>query len=375
MDLRIEKVETGSHLKKFIKYPFHLYKGNEYWVPPLIRDEWRLLNPHENKLIENRDVIYLLAYRNSRIVGRIAGIVQDDGPSGSGHGDFARFGWFDFEDDPEVSEMLLAEIEKWAREKSQKSLEGPFGFTNLDKAGMLIMGFSELSTIATLYNYDYYPEHVERCGYKVGRNWLEYEFQVPDVIPEKYTKFSSLVATRYGLQQVQITTKKQLLDYADRIFQLLNQTHKDLYGFVPFSPEQVRAYKKNYLPLINPDFCSLVVNEDDDLVAFAVTMPSFSRVFQKIRGRLFPFGYWHISRAMKYANKADMYLIGVSPEMRNKGAHAPMFNKIIQAYIDMGVKTVESNPELEENRQVQTLWSGFEFRQHKKRRTYKKDLS
>jgi hypothetical protein len=369
--VEISEVKTSRELRAFVKFPFRLYEGSPYWVPPLIRDEVTTLQ--NNPAFEHCIKKYWLAKRDGQIVGRIAGIINHAENKKFGSST-ARFGWIDFIDDREVSTALFETVENWAREQSANHIHGPLGFTDLDKEGLLVEGFEELGTFATIYNHPYYPAHFEARGYKKSVDWVEYEMHSPKEMPPRIVEFSKKVQDRYGLRQLQATKPSEVKPYAGQVFQLLNEAYGNLYGFVELTEKQIQFYTDQYFSYINPEFVSVILNEQDVVVAFGVSMPSLSRPVQKAKGRLFPFGFMHILQAMKKNDRADLYLIATRSEYRSKGVHVLIFEKILTAFLKFGIKTVETNPELETNLQVQAIWKEFDRRQHKRRRCYAKEL-
>jgi len=361
-----------SALKKFIQYPFDLYNNHPYWVPPLISDEYDLFSSRHNPVLKHCKLKLLLVYKNNKIAGRIAGIINKR-ENQLYQKSKARFGWFDFEDDKEVSKILLDEIESWAKSHEMKDLEGPMTFTNLDKAGMLVEGFDQLPTMATMYNFPYYVDHIESLGYTKAVDWIEHELECPTEISERFIRFDEVLKQKYKLHTVHIKTQADVNHYAIKVFELINKTHKDLHGFVAFEPEQVNLYVRKYSKILKPEFISLVADQEDQLIAFGIALPSISKALQKTKGRLFPFGWYHLWRALRKNDRLDLYLIGTDPAWRNKGVHASIFYEITKTAIKYKISKVESNPELETNVQVQLLWKGYNYRLHKRRRTYKKE--
>ena len=369
--VEISEVQTEGELRAFVKFPFRLYEGNPYWVPPLIRDEIRTLqrNPAFDHCLKK----YWLAKRDGQIVGRIAGIINHAENKKFGTST-ARFGWIDFIDDREVSAALFHKVENWAKEQSTNHIHGPLGFTDLDKEGLLIEGFEELGTFATIYNHPYYPAHFEASGYKKSVDWVEYEMYSTGKMSPRIVEFSKKVQDRYGLRQLEFTKASQLKPYARQAFQLVNEAYSHLYGYVDLTDKQIQFYTDKYFSYVNPDFISAILNEQNEVVAFGIAMPSLSLAMQKGKGRLLPTGFWHIYRAMKQNDRADLYLIATRNEYRSKGVHVLIFEKILNAFIKFGIQTVETNPELETNLQVQAIWKDFNRRQHKRRRCYAKAL-
>lgn len=374
MTVIIRLVQNKSDLKKFVQFPFCLYRNNPYWVPLLQREILGTLNKNENPAFESCDAEYWMACQDGKIVGRIAGIINHR------HNEYtdkkqARFGWVDFVDDPDVSEKLFKTVEQWVKDNGAESLHGPLGFNDLDQSGMLVEGFEELSTMATIYNYSYYPKHMEKHGYQKEVDWVEYKIRTPLEIPLQIDDYANRIARQQGVHVVETHSRKDILQYAREVFELFQETYKALYGFVPLSEKQVNDVVQKYFSFIHHEYVALVADKNDKLVAFGITLPSLSKALQKARGRLFPFGWWHLKRAMKYCDVVDFYLIGVKPELQGKGIPALILNKIGHTFLEKGIKYAESNPELEMNTKVQAQWKFFERRQHKRRRCYVKALN
>jgi len=303
------------------------------------------------------------------VVGRIAGIINKKYIE-IWKNKYARFGWFDFIDDEEVSKSLLETFEKWAGEKGLTGVHGPLGFTDLDREGMLIEGFNELGTMATNYNYPYYPVHIEKYGYKKDVDWVEYNVKVPSKIPEKAERISQIILKKQNLKIAEIKKPKDVLKYARGIFELINTAYKDLYGVVELTDKQIDLYIKQYLGFVRPEFITVIVDKSEKVVAFEIAMPSLSRALQKAKGRLFPFGFIHLLHALKKPKYLDLYLIAVEPSLQNKGINALVMSELTKAAIKNSIISAETNPELEVNTKVQSIWEYYEARQHKRRRCY-----
>jgi hypothetical protein len=350
-----------------------LYKDNTYFVPPIIKDELAIFDPDKNQVFKNADCWLFLAYKKNKIVGRVAALINhieiDEQKKSK-----MRFGWLDMIDDIEVTKALLNEVQKIGQEKQLEFMEGPVGFSNMDKAGLLIKGFEELSTMITWYNHAYYKEHMEQLGYVKATEWVEFKFKTPNPIPDKINRFADIIAQRYRLKSLRFKTTKEILPYVDQMFNLLNKTYSNLVSFVPIQEYQIELYKNKYLPFINPDFVELVVDESGKLVGFTITMPSFSKALKKANGKLFPFGFIHLLRAKKKNTDAAFYLIGIEPEYQGKGVTAMIFRNIIQNFMNYDITNCETNPELEDNLAVQASWKNYDPTLHKRRRTYRKDL-
>lgn len=366
---------TRSALREFTQFQIDLYRDNPCYVPPLISDDVDTLMPDRNPAFDFCEAACFMAYRDGKAVGRIAGIInrQVNLKDNTAH---ARFGFIDFIDDTEVSGALLKAVEDWARARGMKKLIGPLGFTDLDHEGMLVEGFDELSTMATIYNYPYYPEHMARHGYRKDSDWVEFVMTVPDGIPDKFNRISEIVKRKFGLRVLKYTSRKRIkAEYGRALFHLINDAYKDLYQYSPLTDRQIEHYIDAYLNLLNLDLVTLIVDSSDQLVGVGISMPSMSRALQKSRGRMFPTGWWHLLRGLKGRNdRVDLLLVAVKPEYQNKGVNALLFQDLIPYYIKYGFRYAESNPELESNGKVQGQWEYFEHRQHRRRRSFSKNL-
>jgi GNAT superfamily N-acetyltransferase len=369
MEIQVKEVTTIKELKSFIHFPFDLYRGNPYWVPTLLFDELNTLRKDKNPAFEHCEARYWLAYRNGRIAGRVAAILNQKHIEKWGQ-NYMRFGWIDFEDDPTISEALMKAVESWAIETGMTAVHGPLGFTDLDREGMLVEGFNELGTLATIYNHPYYPKHMENLGYVKDTDWLEYEFLVPGTPNETIARIAEIALRRNKLRLLELRNKKEMLKYAKELFGLLDDEYRHLYGTVPLTKEQVEAYIDQYFGFVTPDFVPMVMDKDNRMVAFGIVMPSLSLALQKTKGQLFPFGFIHLLNALKKNNRADLYLVAVRSEYQGKGVNAILMNKMHAVFNKLGIGKVESNPELETNQNVQGQWKYYEKRQHKRRRVF-----
>lgn len=378
MSVTIKEVNENdkSAKKAFVKFPIDLYKDSPYYVPPLILDELDTLNTKKNPAFEFCEMQMFLAYRDNKIVGRIAGIINHNANK-VWNTKNARFSFVDFIDDNEVVDALFDAAHKWALAKGMDAIIGPMGFTDLDPEGLLIKGFDRVTTMATKYSYPYYVTHIERMGYEKDADWNEYYMPVPTEVPERHQRIANMVATRYGLKVLKFKSLKQIRPYVDRLFKLMNEAYTPLYGFAPLTQKQIDHYVKMYVPLLRWDIVSIIIKEEtDEVVGFGIGMPSLSRGLIKSRGKLFPFGWYHLLKDLKSKKNPviDLLLIGIAPEYQGKGVNAIIFNDFIPSAFKCGFKFAESNPELEMNNKVATLWDGFNAENHKARRAYIKQL-
>ncbi len=376
MSVQVREVRGKKELRQFVKFNIDLYKENPYHVPGLIDEELVTLDKKKNPAFEVCDAVYFLAYKDGKIAGRIAGMVNRRSNE-TWQQKYARFGFVDFIDDQEVTDALFGAVEKWARGQGMEAIQGPMGFTDLDHEGMLIDGFDQLGTMATIYNYPYYPQHMERLGYEKDQDWHEFKIYIPDGIPEKHQRIGEIVKKKYGLKTMKFTRTKDLMPYAQKVFETLNASYAPLYGFAQLTQKQIDYYIQMYIPMLRLDLVTLIVREQDDqVVGFGISLPSLSKALQKARGRMLPFGWFHLLKALKTKPKViDLYLTGVLPEYQNKGVNALLFNDLIPVYKRIGTVYAESNPELESNSAVQAQWDYFKREHHKTRRAFIKRLS
>jgi len=374
MELDIVEVSSKKELKQFIKFPFELYKKNKFWIPPLISDELHTLRPEENPAFEHCHARYWLVYNRNKVVGRIAGIINKNYIE-KWKNKYARFGWIDFVDEPEVSQLLFSTVESWAKSQGMEAIHGPLGFTDMDREGMLIDGFNELGTMATIYNFPYYPKHLEILGFKKDTDWVEYEITVPKEIPDKAIRISEIVKDRRKLSVFDAKSSKELLKYARGIFEVINETYENLYGFVELSQKQIDLYVKQYFPFVSPKYLKIVLDDNDKVAGFVIGMPSLSRALRKANGRLFPFGIFHLLIALKFPKYIDLYLGAVRKELQGKGADAFLITELCKSCIENNIVSAESNLELEDNLLVQGHWKHFDRRQHKRRRCFIKHFT
>lgn len=381
MSIEIKKVETRKDLRRFIELHYDLYAGSPYDVPNLYSDEFNTLSKDKNAAFEFCEAEYFLAYKDKKVVGRVAAIINHRANE-KWHKKTVRFGWIDFIDDLEVSRALLKAVEDYGRSKGMEEIVGPLGFTDMDPEGMLIWGFDKLGTMPTIYNYPYYPQHIEQMGgWEKDNDYVEYYMVVPEKIPEKYTKIADMIATRYNLR-VRKLTKKDIFEggYGKKLFDLINATYQELYGYVTLTDRQIEQYVQMYFPMADLNLVTVIEdgNADNKLVGMGITIPSLSRALQKChKGRLWPFGWWHLLRAIKYhkTEGVDLLLMGILPEYRAKGANALLFADLIPRYQAYGFKWGESQVEMESNEGVQSQWGPLNPVNHKRRRCFKKKIN
>jgi len=365
----VKEVKSKSDLRKFIAFPDKLYKNNNYRVPQLHMYERAALIPEKNPAFEFCEAKYWLAYKDNKIAGRIAAIINHKSNE-IWNEKHMRFGWIDFIDDLEVSEALIKTVEKWAKQKGMTAVHGPLGFSDMDLEGMLIEGFDEIATQATIYNYPYYPVHLEKLGYSKDTDWIQFEIKVPEKVPEKLKRMSSLVLEKYNLKILEAKKPKEVLPYAKSMFYTLNEAFKSLYGFVPLTDKQIEKYTKDYFSAVDLKYICFVMDKNDEVAGFGISFPSLSEAMQKANGKLFPFGFIHILKALRKNNKVDMLLQAVKPEYQNKGVAAVFYTKMMQSYIDNGIETAISSHALEDNKSAFLMFKNYETRQHLKRRCY-----
>lgn len=373
MSIEIKEIISKSDLKKFIRFPFKLYKNNPYWIPVLDMDEMNNLSKDKNPAYEFCEARFWLAFKDGEAVGRIGGIINHRANK-CWNENRIRFTCFDYIDDEKVADALLKTVEKWGKERGFEEIHGPLGFTDMDREGMLVYGFNELGTYATYYNHDYYPVLIEKLGYEKDTDWLQFEYQVPKEEPEKLRKIAEMVAKRYKVHTLKAKTTKELKSYAHQIFDVLNQSFLPLYGFAPLSEKQIDLFTKQYISYVNPEYVSCVMSEDNQMLGFGITLPSLSEAAKKANGKIFPFGWYHMLNGMKKTKTVDMYLIAILPEWQNKGLNALMFDELMRNYIKNGIEKTIQNPVLESNNKNIDIWRDYNPRQHIRRRCYIKKI-
>jgi len=366
---------TRRELRRFVKFGIAHYDGNPYFVPPLVMDDVNTLRPDKNPAFDFCEAQSFMAYRDGKPVGRITAIINRAVNERTSRRDM-RFGFVEFIDDAEVVDTLFDAARDWGRQRGMTHITGPMGFTDMDHEGMLVEGFDRVSTMATIYNYPYYPQHMERMGFVKDADWVEYRMTVPDGIPDKHQRIADIVRRKYGLRSLRYTSRRRLRDdYGRAIFDLINEAYDKLYGYSPLTERQIQHYIDLYLGIIRLEGVSLIVDSDDRLVGVGISIPSFSDALIRCRGRMWPTGWYHLLRALRgHTDTVDLLLVAIRPEYQNKGVNALLFTDLIPTFIRDGYRYAESNPELELNDSVQKQWDYFEHEQHKRRRCYRAPL-
>ena len=378
-DIQVVEVTTSKQRKAFVDFFYDLYRDSPYAVPYLYLAEKLTLKPGSNPAFEFCEAQCFLAYNDGKVVGRVAAIINHRA-NDYWKREMARFGWFDFVDDPKVSEALLLAVEKWGKDKGMTEIAGPFGFEDMDREGMLVDGFDELSTMYVNYNYPYYPKHMDRLGYRKDNDYVEYRIKVPEVTPEKFARTAKLIKTRYHLEERKFSHREMTKGgKARELFNILNITYGNLYGYSQLSTEQIDTITNNYIKLADLNLVTCVVDteKDDKMVGFGVSFPSFSEALRHTRnGHLLPFGWWHLLKVMKWHKTptVDLLLIGVLPEYRVKGANAIIFNDLISWYRRYGFKYAVTGPQMETNKGVLSQWQYLESEEIRRHRIYVKDI-
>jgi len=371
--ITLKKIINKKEMKQFVTFPFSLYKNNKYWVPPIIKDEVDNFDPEKNPVFENADAQFFVAIRNGEILGRVAAIVNWFEVEKQQIKKM-RFGWFDVINDIEVSKVLLEKVKEIGLKNKLEYIEGPVGFNNLDKTGVLVDGFDHIGTMITWYNHPYYKEHLEALGFIKEKEYLENKFKFKNVDAVYFDRVSRVIKKRFNLKALDFTKTKDILPYVDEMFEVFDKSYAKLSTFVPISETQIAFFKKKYISFINPEYIKFVVDEHHKVVAFAIVMPSFSEALQKSKGKLFPLGLFHLLKARKHSKDVTFYLIGVHPKYQNKGVHAIIFDQYTKTFTPLGIENCIRTPELEDNEAIQKLWENFSPETHKRRRTYRLNL-
>ena len=376
MKVDIRPINSKKDIKKFVQFANNLYKNCENYCPPLFSDEVDTFDIKKNPVFEVAECQLFLAYKDDKIVGRIAAIINNRANEHWGIKK-VRFGWIDFIDDYEVSKALLDAVVKWGKEKGMEYLNGPVGFTDLDHEGLLIEGFEYLAPLASLYNFPYYEQHLEKYGLTKENDWIEIQITPPPQIPERIEKIAKIALQRGHYSVAKVKNVKELLErFGYSYFDVIDECYEKLYNFQPLTQRQKEYYSKYYFSILNFDFVTLVVNEKDEIVGFGIGMPDISKAVRKCGGKLFPWGWIPVLKALK-AKKIehfDLLLIGVKPELQGKGINAIIIADQFPFFLKYGIKTVETTSIMEDNWKNQANWQLFPHKQHKRRRAYIKQI-
>lgn len=371
--IEIREVKTKKQMKDYVMFSFDLYKNNPYWVPPLIKEELESFDKTKNPAFLSADAHFYLAYKNNKIVGKVTAIINWDEVTKLGKKK-VRFGWFDVIDDIEITKALLEKVEAFGHENGMEQIEGPIGFSNLDKVGVLTEGFEEQGLMITWYNFPYYKTHFEQLGFKEEKKYIESRFPFKNVDGAAFSKAAELIKKRYELTPLNFNSSKEIMPYADKMFDLFNKSYAKLQSFVAINEIQIEYFKKKYISFINPEYIKFIVDKDGNMISFSIVMPDFSDALIKAKGKLFPFGFYHLFNARKKNKNVVFYLIGIVPEYQSKGVTAIIFDEYTKTFIRNGVETCIRTPELEENIAIQNLWKNFNPEVYKKRCTFAKKL-
>ena len=376
MSVEIKEVQSRRELREFVNFPEKLYRHNPYYVPPLEFDQMDTLDQKKGAAQEFCDSKLYLAYKDGKLAGRVAAIVNRLANKQWNHKE-VRFGWYDFIDDREVSKALMEKVEEFGRKYGMESVVGPLGFTDFDPEGLLIEGFDQLSTMALIYNYPYYVDHIEEMGFQKDADWIEYKIEVPMALPERVARMANIIEQRANVHVTPLTRKLiKEKDYAHKIFKIINECYKNLYNFTVLPEKMADKYIGFYLKVLDLNYVSLVENDKDEIVAFGITMPSIVRALQRSRGKLFPFGWWYLAKSLFFKREegVEMLLVGVNPDYRNSGVNTLVQLDMFKKYTEAGVKWAETNAILETNIKNQGQFKEFDRECKKRRRSYIKPL-
>lgn len=372
--IEVKEVQSKKELKAFVKFPFKLYKDSKYWVPPIISEEIKTFDKDVNPVFKDAEASFFLAYKNGKIVGRIAAIINWLEVKGQNEPKM-RFGWFDFIDDIEVSKALLKKVHDIGRAKKLQYVEGPVGFSNLDKVGVLTEGYDQLGSMITWHNHPYYVDHYKALSYEVAKTYSENIMEFKNISPDHFTRIQNLIKKRYQLRPLNFDNTKDIMDYADEMFDVFSKSHAFLSSFVEINKEQREYFKKKFISFLNPEYVKFVLDKEGKIVAFGIVTPSYARALQKINGRLFPLGFLHILNAKKHAKTVTFYLIGILPEYQNKGVTAIIFEEFYHIFKKKNIELCVRGPELDDNIAIQQIWKNFSPVVNKRRCTFKKAIA
>ncbi len=373
MGIVIKEVNNKNTLNDFVNLPYQLYKNKDKWVPPMKSDERNALIPEKNPAFDFCKVKLWVAYKDGKCVGRIGGIINSLWIEKKGE-NVGRFTRPEFIDDKEVSKVLMETVEKWLKEEGMVELQGPLGFSNLDHQGCLIEGHDWLPSVASDYHMEYYQNHFDALGYEKEIDWLEFRITFPDALPEKAFKVADMLTKRYGLQALNFKSSKELEPYKEQVFALFNKAFSELFGTFPLPEKLVHFYLNKFFPMLNPRYVKIILDKESEMAGFLIALPSLSEAMQKAKGKLLPFGWWHIMKALKKPKEMDLMLTGVKPELQRMGVAALLMNDLWKTAKEDGVKYVETTGMLENNHVAIQMWKSFDHIQHKRKRCYKKAL-
>lgn len=373
--LQVISVQSKQTLRDFIEFPKRLYADCGQYVPDLDSDVRNMFDYKKNMGLAFSELEGFVAYRDDEPVGRVVAIINRKANE-KWNVKTVRFGYLDFIDDLEVSKALLAKVADWGRERDMNVMQGPLGITDYDKEGMLVSDFDKLGSMETYYNYPYYPEHMDKLGLKKAADWLSIRIAVPKETPAKYARVAKLAPEMFGVR-TRFLTKKEVRDgHIYKVFDLLNESFSPLFGFSPFSHEQAREFMDMYLPLAHMDMIPIVENEKGELISIAVTIGSLSHALRKAGGRMLPFGWFHLLKALKWKSEdtVDLLLIAVRPDMQGLGITAMLFDKLVPVFNKYGFKWAETGPQLEDNFKELTQWRYLNPEFEKRRRCYEIEI-
>lgn len=372
-DLIVKEVTTSKELKRFFKFPYELFKNDKMWVPSLLIDEKTTFNKKKNPSFEFCDCKIFMAFRGNKVVGRIVGIINKKANI-IWKENRVRFGWFDFIDDKEVSKALLDAVIEWGKENKMTEIVGPMGFTDMDKEGMMVEGFEVDCPMSCYYNPSYYPEHMDYLSYKKEVDWIQYQIPANQPVPDKVHRINEMIRSKYSLKIVQDMKMSEIAKrYGSKLFDSINESFSHLFGYVPLNERQKQFYINQYFPFLDKRLICLIVDSNDDVVAFGVSLPSLSKALRKCKGKLFPFGWIHLLKALRNFENIDLYLNGVRPEWQNKGIHSIYYAEMNKSYIALGAKMAIANPQLETNKAA-NIWEKYDSRIAIRRRAYIKSI-
>jgi GNAT superfamily N-acetyltransferase len=372
--ITVKEIQSNSELKTFVKFPFELYKGSQYWVPPIISEELTTFNKNKNPVFKNAEARFFLAYKNNQIVGRIAAIVNWIEVNDQKHKKM-RFGWFDVVDDVNVTQALLEKIHDIGKSHGLDYVEGPVGFSNLDKVGILTEGFDQIGSMITWHNHEYYATHFKELGYDVAKTYSENKMEFKNIQPESFSKIQELIKRRYQLKSLNFSKNKDIIPYTNEMFEVFSKSHSALSSFVEINKEQREYFKKKFIGFLNPEYVKFVLDKDDKLIGFGIVTPSYAEALQKMKGKLFPFGFRHLLHAKKHSKTVTFYLIGVLPEYQNKGVTAIIFKEFHDTFKAKAIELCIRGPELDDNLAIHQIWKNFNPVTHKRRCTFRKNIA